>query len=153
MGDIHMGMHFPMTPTTTKTRTITTSKPRMATPSADCDTHILGNRQQLVPIGRDCPPVRTNAHPLSSFTDPASLRLEHKYDWNTGEVKEVRGDILSNSRRHMSRLAFHAETAEPTHPHDHDNCYVGPCKGMACPAPALPAVKASNPKKKNKNKR
>jgi hypothetical protein len=101
------------------------------------DKHMLPQRNDLVSAGAKTAPVRTNGIPLSTFTDPASLRLEHKYNWQTGRVEDVRGDILSNARRHMGRLKFHAETAERTHPHDHDSCYMGPCKGMVAPTPAL----------------
>jgi len=101
------------------------------------DKHMLPQRNDLVSGGGNCAPIRTNGIPLSTFTDPSSLRLEHKYNWQTGRVEDVRGDILSNARRHMGRLRFHAETAERSHPHDHDACYMGPCKGMVAPTPAL----------------
>lgn len=91
------------------------------TPRPDSfDEHVLPNRCQPVSAGAHCPPVRTAAHTLETFTDPASVRVEQKYNWRTGNMEEHRGDILTNARRHMTRLKTHAETAVRTHPHDND---------------------------------
>lgn len=56
--------------------------------------------------------VQSNCKPLNSMVEKDSLVVEHdRYDWKTGTFGDVRGDVLTNAQRHISRLKFHAETA------------------------------------------
>jgi hypothetical protein len=113
--------------------------------SAEFDTAMLPNRNQLVSGGKDCT-VRTAAHPLETFTDPASTRSRQRYDWQTGSVSTVHSTILGNARDHMSRLKTPTITSVRTHPDPADmyGCHAG----LGVPASPMTTSKSSIKKSK-----
>jgi hypothetical protein len=115
--------------------------------NAPFDTGMLPNRSQLISGGKDSL-VRTAAHPLDTFTDPASTRSHSHYDWKTGSVSTVHSTILGNVRDHMARLKTRTITSVRTHPDPVNDCCYG---GISAPAPPLTSSKSSaKPKKKGR---
>lgn len=115
--------------------------------NAPFDTGMLPNRSQLISGGKDSL-VRTAAHPLDTFTDPASTRSHQRYDWKTGSVSAVHSTILGNARDHMARLKTRTITSARTHPDPvNDYCYGG---SLAAPAPPLTSSKSSATTKRKK---
>lgn len=82
----------------------------------DLDAHMLPQRNQPASAGAHCPPVRTNAIPMETFTDPASLRSHREWDWKTGQYRDVSCGIVENAQKHMTRLKVCTVTSERTHP-------------------------------------
>jgi hypothetical protein len=80
------------------------------------DAHMVPQRNQPASSGAHCPPVRTNAIPLDTFTDPASLRSHREWDWRTGQYRDVSRGILENAQKHLARLKVCTVTSERTHP-------------------------------------
>jgi len=101
----------------------------------DFDAHMVPQRNQPASAGAHYPPVRTNAIPLDTFTDPASLRSHREWDWRTGQYREVSCGILENAQKHITRLKTCTVTSERTHP-DPKPDYLN--YGMAVASPSVP---------------
>ena len=114
-------------------------------PQSSFDTHMLPNRNQLVSLGRGAT-VRVSAQTLDTFTDPASTRTHHEYNWRTGQSAIVHANILDSARKNMTRLKVPTVASARTHP-EPDYGY-GCSVGLSAPAPPMTDKKSKSSRKK-----
>jgi hypothetical protein len=123
-----------------------------STGQSDFDNHTRPNRSQLASGGKDSL-LRTAAHSLDTFTDPASTHTRERWDWPSGTVTTVHANILDNARTNMARLKNPTVTSARAHPDR--NAYgfgrVYGSGGLCAPAPApAPPMTSTSTKKSNK---
>lgn len=108
------------------------------------DAHMLPNRDMPASAGAHCPPVRTAAHSLDTFTDPKSVRVRQEYDWRNGGMRTVTPSIIDHARASINRAQFKSITAERTHP---SPVYDYGCCAMPAPVPVKSSKSRSTKKK------